>query len=650
MKPIAFRTPSVGLFCLLAWALFAQAAPISLSGTVTDLEGKPLYGVGVHLRASDTATGTDSLGRWSLTGSGAGTQHTMPGRFAAVATSPQILIEGNRVRVRYMGIDASGRMCRSWTPPQRANPIGAGRPTAAAPADTISFSWNGRFRTSVMPASLWAGPLGIMRIDTATLATDIRWSTGLYRYGRLTDARDGQVYRTIAIGSQIWMAENLNFKVDSSARALRSPDSVAKLGRHYQWSAAMGLSASFNRSKWAGSDVKHQGACPVGWHVPSDVEWATLRQHIDPSGAGLGAKLRSVGGWKGAEVVAGRNDSFGFRAVPAGYLCCGDFAKADSLKASGLEARWWSASEGATASLAGFFGNSGSGTTEKISGYSLRCLNDTAAVDPYADVKLLPKDVGGVSTQVPKGTKTKPVGSTPDSATYGYHVYLPSGAVDPNTTHRFPMVVSVHGSGFSEDAGLSAQLGLGIHYLIANGKWKPNYPFIVASPQTHSDNSGWNSTELNNYIAYMVAHYPVDPKRVYLVGMSMGAMGIYNYVMNTGSKSLAAAAVPIAGTAGTTNARNVAIPLWAFHGAVDGNVSPTADKAFIAAVKTAHPELDVKITMFSKLGHEWNIWYYPYYPNSLAEETELDGRTDIEANTASYDRSIYDWMLLYKKS
>jgi hypothetical protein len=67
----------------------------------------------------------------------------------------------------------------------------------------------------------------------------------------------------------------------------------------------------------------------------------------------------------------------------------------------------------------------------------------------------------------------------------------------------------------------------------------------------------------------------------------------------------------------------VAIPLWAFHGAVDGNVSPTADKAFIAAVKTAHPELDVKITMFSKLGHEWNIWYYPYYPNSLAERDRV---------------------------
>lgn len=638
------RNPTLASICIGLFVHAADASTVDLSGTLTDLNGNPLHGALVLLARTDTATGTDAQGGWKFAGT-VSDRHGNPSVRAPSPLAREIVLEGGLLRVRYAGLDASGRMRSSWTPPALSAALHAERLAVGAAADTIRFSWNGRIRAGMATSSLTAGAMGAVKIDTATVAGDIRWSTQEFKYGRLTDPRDGQVYRTIAIGSQIWMAENLNFKVDSSARPLGLADSVAKYGRLYQWAAAMGLSASNNKSKWGGSDALVQGACPVGWHVPSSADWATLKTHIDPAGVGVGSKLRSIGGWRGFAVTAGRTDSFGFRSVPAGFLCCGDFAKPDSFKASGTDTRWWSATEGSTATVAGTFSNAGAGTGEKSLGYSLRCLKDSAALDPYADVKLLPKDVGGVSTQVPKGVKTKPVNGTPDSATYGYYVYLPSGATD--TSKRFPMVVSVHGSGFSEDAGLSAQLGLGIQYLIANGKWKPNYPFIVASPQNHADN-GWNSTELNNYIAYMVAHYPVDPKRVYLVGMSMGAMGIYNYLTSMGAKSLVAAAVPIAGTSGTANVKNVSCPVWAFHGAKDANVSPTTDKAFIAALQAAHPQLDVKITMFTNLAHEWNIWYYPYYQNSLAEETATDGRTDIDPAFAPYNRSIYDWMLLYK--
>ncbi|HNY32102.1 MAG TPA: FISUMP domain-containing protein [Fibrobacteria bacterium] len=557
--------------------------------------------------------------------------------------------------VLYAGFDVDGRKRLTWNPPILADRTAAAR-SAAASSDTVYFSWNGRLRKSIIPPSLTVGAVGTVRIDTSTKDSDIRWNTSKFDYGKLVDSRDGQVYRTITLGSQIWMAENLNFKVDSSASALGSVDSAAKYGRLYQWTAAMGLPASNNATSWGGSDVKRRGVCPVGWHIPSNQEWSTLIRHVDPGATGLGTKLFSIGGWKDVTVPSGSTEAFGFRALPAGYLCCGDFQHPGTPRYLGMDTWWWSSSEGSTPTTASNFSKSGIASGEKTLGYSVRCLKDSAApitkpdtiIDTISDLAKLPKDQGGVNLQVPKGTKTKPVNGTPDSATYGYYVYLPSGALDSSTSFRFPLLISLHGSGYSENAGLSAQMGICVEYLIANNKWHPNYPFIVATPQNHADN-GWNTTELNNYIAYMVAHYPVDPKRIYMVGASMGAIGIYSYLTSMGSKSLVAAAVPIAGTASTTNAKNVSVPVWAFHGAKDAAVSPTNDKAFIAAVQAAHPELDAKITMFPNLEHEWNIWYYVYYPDGIAEETVKDGRTNVDPAYAPYDRGIYDWMLLHKK-
>ena len=111
----------------------------------------------------------------------------------------------------------------------------------------------------------------------------------------LFDDRDGQTYRTITIGSQTWMAENLNYENEDSFCFEYEEENCERYGRLYPWESA-------------------QLACPDGWHMPSPEEFNTL---IDLVGgkAVAGARLKSMEGW---ETGAVSTDDYGFTALPAG--------------------------------------------------------------------------------------------------------------------------------------------------------------------------------------------------------------------------------------------------------------------------------------------------------------------------------------------
>jgi uncharacterized protein (TIGR02145 family) len=221
-------------------------------------------------------------------------------------------------------------------------------------------------------------------------------------YGYLTDPRDGRIYRTLLLGDQTWMAQNLDFAVDSSwwyvgytsplARD-SNPDPKnhgATHGRLYTWPAALGLSDTCEtkycntpdscRSKTCPASVfmRRQGPCPNGWHIPREAEWRKLTDTLLDSATSR-TILKSVYEWYMFynKSCAG-TDSLGFRAQPGGYY--GRQSGHPFVEMS-EDGRWWTATEDGywnakyefldyamnTSTIQSFY---------KDSGLSIRCVKD----------------------------------------------------------------------------------------------------------------------------------------------------------------------------------------------------------------------------------------------------------------------------------
>jgi len=137
-------------------------------------------------------------------------------------------------------------------------------------------------------------------------------------FGSFTDSRDGAQYKTITIGSQTWMAENLNYDAGSGSWAYDNNSSNSAIyGRLYSWPTA-------------------RKAIPQGWHLPSDVEWQTLVEYLGgPTVAGGKMKEADTTHWKSPNT--GATNRSGFSALPAGYYYDGNYYS------MGDSASFWSA-------------------------------------------------------------------------------------------------------------------------------------------------------------------------------------------------------------------------------------------------------------------------------------------------------------------
>ena len=190
---------------------------------------------------------------------------------------------------------------------------------------------------------------------------------------------DGNVYKTVTIGTQIWMAENLKtikyndgtvipLVTDGAGwAALTTPAYCWFNNDESTYKAAYG--ALYN---WY--TVNTGTLCPTGWHVPSDAEWTTLTTYLGESVAG--GKLKEAGTTHWASPNTGATNETGYTALPGGYRCsCAAFYSI------GYFGFWWSATENvvAYALIRGlYYSNSDvyRNYNYKKSGFSVRCLRD----------------------------------------------------------------------------------------------------------------------------------------------------------------------------------------------------------------------------------------------------------------------------------
>ena len=164
-------------------------------------------------------------------------------------------------------------------------------------------------------------------VDTSASVSRLDWSipksayfNANIKYDTMEDRRDGRVYKTVSIGSQVWMAENLNYETDGSWCYGNDSANCEVAGRLYNWAAAVD---SVNLTEKTSDclygrdcslDTIHvRGVCPINWRLPDSTDWNILVNEVRKNEAG--AILKSQTGW----YMDGNGvDSVGFSAIPAG--------------------------------------------------------------------------------------------------------------------------------------------------------------------------------------------------------------------------------------------------------------------------------------------------------------------------------------------
>jgi uncharacterized protein (TIGR02145 family) len=245
----------------------------------------------------------------------------------------------------------------------------------------------------------WAGPLksvsgdvgkniaaGLTKKITWTVLNDradlkgdqVRFKVKAWKdNGTVTDI-DGNVYKTVKIGTQVWMKENLKVsryqngdqiptnlsdneweKTTSGAFAIYNNDAAnnTTYGKLYNWYAV----------------VDGRNVCPVGWHVPSDQEWTTLENYLGGEIV-AGGKMKAKTGWKPPNT--GATNESGFSGLPGGGRNYdGTY---DDIDFYGF---WWSSTEYSTSNawFRYLYYDNGSSIRNfngKQNGFSVRCLRD----------------------------------------------------------------------------------------------------------------------------------------------------------------------------------------------------------------------------------------------------------------------------------
>lgn len=208
--------------------------------------------------------------------------------------------------------------------------------------------------------------------------------------GTVTDI-DGNVYHTVKIGNQWWMAENLKVKKYRNGDAIQNVTDAGTwsgltTGAHCNYDNSEANAVTYGRlyNWYAVNDSRN--IAPEGWHVPSDAEWKQLEMHLGMSqseadapgwrGTNEGGKLKEKGTAHWNSPNTGASDDYGFTALPGGYrLDDGNFYVLGNV------AHFWSSTENSTSSAWFRYLYYDSASISRYSlnkqvGFSVRCVRD----------------------------------------------------------------------------------------------------------------------------------------------------------------------------------------------------------------------------------------------------------------------------------
>lgn len=240
-------------------------------------------------------------------------------------------------------------------------PYGKAGPVVPDSSDDVSSS-----------SARWASSSSLASSSSVLSSSSIAKSyVGDTLYNSFTDKRDGEVYRVVKIGDQVWMAENLRYRDKVATPSLEGhswsiADDCASSGCLYDFSAVM------DNPECADSfcivENPHRGICPEGFHVPTEGEWKVLLAEASDQGVSL-------------------NDSAGFASAPTGEFA--GYVRSDEC------ARFWTATQSNSDGAYEYYRCREETTFRgqsytKFFGYALRCVADAGEVklDKFVEVSV----------------------------------------------------------------------------------------------------------------------------------------------------------------------------------------------------------------------------------------------------------------------
>jgi uncharacterized protein (TIGR02145 family) len=199
-------------------------------------------------------------------------------------------------------------------------------------------------------------------------------------YGSVSDI-DGNTYKTIQIGTQTWMAENLKTTTYNDGTAIpniKGTDAwgTVSTGAYCDYYNFPAYSAIYGRlyNWYLAASTNPQNVCPTGWHVASDTEWTVLIDYLGGESV-AGDKLKEAGSAHWPDPNAGATNESGFTALPG----CGRY-QPNSFSNVGAHGDWWSSTEydsyGGEHHLSFFGSYVDSDPFYKDAGLSVRCIKD----------------------------------------------------------------------------------------------------------------------------------------------------------------------------------------------------------------------------------------------------------------------------------